>query len=347
LTAITVDASNSVFSSVDGVLFNNSQTTLILWPYGKAGNYTIPDSVTNIGGYAFNGCPGLTNVTIPNSITSIGNFAFYYCSGLTNITIGNSVTSIGDGAFYGCQKLASVRIPNSVTSIGSYAFQSCYGLTSVTIGNSVTNIGNEAFRSCTSLTSVTIGNSVTTIGNGAFDGCTRLTSVTLPNSVTSIGIWAFDGCTRLTSVTLPNSVTSIGFWAFYDCTRLTSLYFEGNAPILGSQFSAIGSNPTVYYLSGMTGWGATFGGIPTKLWNPQAQTGDTSFGVQANQFGFNITGSINLVIIVEVCTNLANPVWSPLSTNTLNTFIGTNGTSYFSDPQWTNYPGRFYRLRSP
>jgi hypothetical protein len=36
-----------------------------------------------------------------------------------------------------------------------------------------------------------------------------------------------------------------------------------------------------------------------------------------------------------------------LSTNTLNTFVGTNGTSYFSDPQWTNYPGRFYRLRSP
>jgi len=68
---------------------------------------------------------------------------------------------------------------------------------------------------------------------------------------------------------------------------------------------------------------------------PQAQTGDTSFGVRTNQFGFNITGSSNLVIVVEACTNFVNPVWSVLSTNTLNTFVGTNGISYFSDAEWT------------
>ena len=64
--------------------------------------------------------------------------------------------------------------------------------------------------------------------------------------------------------------------------------------------------------------------------------------VRMNQFGFNITGGSNLVIVVETCTNLTNPVWSPLRTNTL-----TTGLSYFNDSQWTNYPGRFYRLRSP
>jgi hypothetical protein len=83
------------------------------------------------------------------------------------------------------------------------------------------------------------------------------------------------------------------------------------------------------------------------LWNPQAQTSDGNFGVRTNHFGFNITGSSNLVIVVEACTNLSNPVWSPVATNTLNTFIGTNGTSYFSDPRWTNYSRRFYRFRSP
>jgi hypothetical protein len=46
--------------------------------------------------------------------------------------------------------------------------------------------------------------------------------------------------------------------------------------------------------------------------------------------------------VVDACTNLANPGWSPVRTNTL-----TGGWCYFSDPQWTNYPGRFYRLRSP
>jgi hypothetical protein len=45
---------------------------------------------------------------------------------------------------------------------------------------------------------------------------------------------------------------------------------------------------------------------------------------------------------VEACTDLANPAWSPVATNTL-----TGGWSYFSDPQWTSYTRRFCRLRSP
>jgi hypothetical protein len=46
--------------------------------------------------------------------------------------------------------------------------------------------------------------------------------------------------------------------------------------------------------------------------------------------------------VVEACTDLGAPVWTPLGTNTL-----TGGSSYFSDPQWINYSGRFYRLRPP
>jgi hypothetical protein len=75
---------------------------------------------------------------------------------------------------------------------------------------------------------------------------------------------------------------------------------------------------------------------------PQAQTNDRSFGVLTNQFGFNITGNSNLVVVVEACTNLASPVWQPLQTNTLS-----GNPSYFSDPSWTNYAAGFYRLRSP
>ena len=74
----------------------------------------------------------------------------------------------------------------------------------------------------------------------------------------------------------------------------------------------------------------------------QAQTSGANFGVRTNRFGFNITGTSGLVVVVEVCTNLTNPVWSPLSTNTL-----TGGSSYFSDANWRNYPNRFYRLSAP
>ncbi|SPE60950.1 hypothetical protein SBV1_570009 [Verrucomicrobia bacterium] len=66
-----------------------------------------------------------TSVTIPNSVRNIGNYAFFEDHNLTYLTIGNSVTSIGDAAFGSCYGLTSVAIPNSVTDIGPYAFVGC------------------------------------------------------------------------------------------------------------------------------------------------------------------------------------------------------------------------------
>ena len=64
--------------------------------------------------------------------------------------------------------------------------------------------------------------------------------------------------------------------------------------------------------------------------------------IKSNQFGFNITASSNLVVVVEASTNLANPTWYPLQTNTLN-----GNPLYFTDPQWTNFGSRFYRVTWP
>ena len=233
-------------------------------------------------------------------------------------------------------------IPDSVTSIGDGAFESC-GLTSVIIGESVTSIGDSAFAYCYSLPSVSMPNSVTNIGAGAFCQCYSLASVTIPNGVTSIAGDAFYDCTSLTNVTLGTGVSTIGDYAFDGCSSLKAVYFQGNAPSLGYDVFSGDYNVTVYYLPGTTGWGSTFGGRPTAQWLlPNPLILNNSFGVQTNGFGFIISWATNIPVVVEACTSLANPVWSPLQTITL-----TNGSSYFSDPQWTDYPSRFYRLRSP
>lgn len=75
---------------------------------------------------------------------------------------------------------------------------------------------------------------------------------------------------------------------------------------------------------------------PSAPWLPQIQ----NVLVQTNQFGFDVTWASGTIIVVEACTNLADPIWSQLQTNALT------GSCHFGDPQWTNYPTRFYRLRS-
>jgi hypothetical protein len=248
-------------------------------------------------------------------------------------------------AFGGCISLASTIIPNSVITIGPEAFNNCRSLTGFAIPNNVTSIGPYAFQHCLSLTTVTIPNSVTSIGVSAFQGCLSLTTVTIPNGITSLGS-TFYQCTNLTSVTVGAGVTNITGQTFGLCSDLKSVYFMGNAPTINVG-SELGAPAIAYYLPGTTGWGPMLGFYwPTMLWNPQVQKSDGTFGVGTNGFGFTITGSSNLVLVVEAATNLAFPSWSPLSTNTLDTFVGTNGTAYFSDPQWANYPSRFYRIRS-
>ena len=224
--------------------------------------YTIQNSATSIGEYAFSFAYDLTSVTIPDSITTIGMGAFYSCDNLTSITIPNSVTSIGVGAFYYCCSLTSATIPDSVTEIGDAAFACCdslnefkgkyaskdgrclivdgtlnsfapFGLTSYTIPDSVTTIGSYAFEYCSSLTSITIPESVTTIGDCAFYNCSSLTSITIPDSVTSIGSSTFSNCRSLTSITIPDSVTTIGDSAFEYCRSLTSITIPDSVTTIG------------------------------------------------------------------------------------------------------------------
>lgn len=234
-------------------------------------------------------------------------------------------------------------LPNSLLNIGNYAFYGDYKLTNCIIPNSVTNIGNWAFGMCSNIWSITMPNSLTSIGTYVFSYCTFLTNATLAKRLTSIGDSAFYGCQRLAETTIPYGVTNIGNSAFDGCIGMTEVYFQGNSPSIIGSFAFNEDNFVAYYLPGMAEWSNSFAGsFPAVLWNPTIQTADGSFGVQNNQFGFNINGTTNIPIVVEANTDLTQPAWTPLLTGTV-----TNGLFYFSDPQWTNYPARFYCIRSP
>jgi hypothetical protein len=248
-------------------------------------------------------------------------------------TNGNTVTLWG---YTGTP--VSLAIPEFVTSIQGEAFSYCTSLTSVTVPDNVTDLGGAAFSDCTSLTNVTIGRGVTSIDVYTFYECASLTSVMIPATVTNIEYNAFYGCTSLTSVTIPRNVTSLGATAFGNCYLLTAVYFQGGAPSVDSSAFNSDTNATVYYLPGTTGWEHWVSPPPAVLWNPQPQ----NVAVQANQIGFTIVGTPDIPIAVAACTNPASPAWSPLQTCTL-----TNGSIYFTDPDWTNHPTRFYRIRSP
>lgn len=336
----------------------NSAVTITKYT-GPGGNVIIPDMiegkpVTSIGYAAFQSCVTLTNITIPNSVTLIGIAAFSGCTGLLDIFIPNSVTIIEDDAFLSCTGLTDIAVPNSVTSLGHYVFDTCTSLTNATIGSGVASIGMKPFHSCPNLETIKVdalNPSYSSIDGVLFDKyqtvlilCPSRKSgdYIVPNSVTKTIDKAFNNCIDLKSVAFPSSFTNLGAFAFTGCTSLEKVYFEGNLPsYYYTEFDAF-NQVTVYYRAGTTGWTSTFAGQKTVMWNPQALISDAAFGVHTNQYGFNISGTAGVTVVVEACTNLSNPTWLPVATNTF-----TSASSYFSDPQWTNYPSRFYRFTMP
>jgi hypothetical protein len=156
----------------------------------------------------------------------------------------------------------------------------------------------------------------------------------------TVTAWGYNGQGQTTVPAGLNNVTAIaaGYW------HTVALKSDGTVTAWG--YNGQGQTTVPAGLSNVTaiaaGWYHTLALVSPTGSQVQSLPAISNFGVRTNQFGFNITGTNGLVIVVEACTNLANPVWKPLQTNTL-----TGDPVYFSDPAWTNYPGRFYRLRSP
>lgn len=254
--SINVDPANPSYSSVDGVLFNQNQSTLIQCPAGRTGGFTIPPSCTAIGESAFAGCTELGSVTIAASVATIGNRAFENCISLGSADLPTSVTTIGERAFSGCASLVEMEIPSGIVTIGPYTFSQCAALTNIVIPDSVTTIQNRAFYECVSLHEVLIPSGVTSIGDYAFSGCISLADTALPYGLTTIGSGAFSRCLCFQSVSIPESVTTIGSGAFGYCAGLTEIHVApGNPSFHGLEGVLFNKTQTtlIKFPSGRTG----------------------------------------------------------------------------------------------
>jgi len=229
---------------------------------------TIPDSVIEIGDYAFSQCVVLTNVVMGGSVGSIGDHAFTGCHSLSAMLLPQSLTNFGIAVFSGCPRLSAIEIapansfysscdgvlfdksqallveypsgkglsyaiPQGVKAIGDYAFFEG-SLTNLAIADSVTNVGSSAFAYCTGLSCVQFGNGIRTIDDAGFYLC-RISSLVIPDSVTSIGNSAFVQYFSLTNLVIGNSVTNIGDGAF-GSSSFTNVTIPGSVVHLGYAF---------------------------------------------------------------------------------------------------------------
>ncbi len=243
LTSIDVEADNPSYSAHDGMLFTKDMKTLLQCPAGKPDAVELPDTVTEIAPFAFEGCSKITTVHLPATIAQIGEGAFSACYELLTLTVasGNEHYSSIDGVLfdkaastllqYPAGKTGEVIIPASVVAIGTQAFAGCFRLTTATIPFGVQRIDAGAFFECSNLRTIQLPASLVAMGAQVFDGCRSLEGITVPQGVVDIGQGAFNWCESLVYATIPASVMSMGYYLFHGCTSLSRISVDAANPV--------------------------------------------------------------------------------------------------------------------
>ena len=254
LTSFVVDSNNHNYTlDAEGVIYTKNLEELVLYPSGRAGEYsTLPttkkvrnrsfyyaqkvtkvnfnSALEEIDNDAFQTTTALTEITFaaPSSLKRIGTWVFVN-TGLTKLELPASLKEIGSNAFKGNKNLKTVTVADNseLESIGTYAFCENSNLESFTFEGSTAlkTISQGAFSNDTKLASFDVPANVETINRAAFDGTSSMKHVTFqaPAKIKKIGEAAFQNANALENIDLPEGLEEIQKDAFNKCTSLTEI----------------------------------------------------------------------------------------------------------------------------
>ena len=260
VSSINVDAANTQYKSVDGVLFTEDGLTLVRYPACASREvYDIPEGVTAIEDGAFTGDMNLKTVNVPESVTAgLEGNTFYAAKKLSAINVEpNAEYTSFDGVVYSADCKTLIRCPSGkvgkftvragVEHIAPRAFEYCRELTEIDMPSTVESFGEYSFRLCEKLTKLTIPEALTSFGYGFnFDGMTSLNEVVVHNGCTLFSVdangFVYNAdktllyfCPRnfVGDVTIVNTVTKIVDYAFENCTGIKNVVISENVTWIG------------------------------------------------------------------------------------------------------------------
>lgn len=111
LSTISVDSENPSYTSIEGILYDKTISTLICYPEGKNDTeLIIPSTVEVICDSTFQNCTKLSNIVFPESLKTIGDYAFYGCTGLRTVSLPRSLSKLGKASFKDCKNITKINI---------------------------------------------------------------------------------------------------------------------------------------------------------------------------------------------------------------------------------------------
>ena len=215
----------------------------------------IPETVTNIGDYAFWGSK-IPSIRLPGGLLHIGENAFQCCSQLKDFVIPDSV--IGEiPNLSGANQLTNITVGSGITSCRSVwqkyftvvnkQYEDTPRLNSV----SVSDIGAW----CRMSFATSENNPLSIAHNLYIKGGGLITNLKIPSNVNTIGQYAFYGGSKIEKVTIPNSVTHIGREAFTGCKSsvFDTQTMSGFKLVDGWIVERTGGSPSTLTLEGIRG----------------------------------------------------------------------------------------------